>query len=360
MVNKNTLKIDILVPLSGQGGVEIVLNELALHLQESGHSVRVVQMVYSGPKWLDDSIHFYPLLVNKKVNHINDFSDMYTRFLLENGVPDIVLATPWPFLSFVARKALTYLNSDAKIISWLHGPLRTYKQYDLGGAECLSFADSIFVLSKKELTNIQTLLPEKQVSIVPNPVDYSNCIDYRTYNPYTNHILFVGRLTEEKRPDIPIKAISLCKTDWKLRIIGDGELKEEIINLSNELNISDTVEFCGWLDNPWKHADEISYLVITSDYESFSLVAQEALYCGIPVISTPVDGVSERIIAGTNGYFVSHDSPKELAEVLDLIATNVLPALNPETCHNMALPYEKEKALVTIENLIIRENNYGN
>ena len=48
MANKKDLAVDILVPLSGRGGVERVINQAACFLMEQGWQVRVVQMVYDG------------------------------------------------------------------------------------------------------------------------------------------------------------------------------------------------------------------------------------------------------------------------------------------------------------------------
>ena len=61
MANEKRITVDIVVPLSGRGGVENVINRTARYLMEQGFLVRVVQMVYDGPAWLDAEVAFYPL-----------------------------------------------------------------------------------------------------------------------------------------------------------------------------------------------------------------------------------------------------------------------------------------------------------
>ena len=56
MVDKRI--VDILVPLSGKGGVENVINMVSEKLIQSGYRVRVVQMVYTGPEWVGSGIEF--------------------------------------------------------------------------------------------------------------------------------------------------------------------------------------------------------------------------------------------------------------------------------------------------------------
>ncbi len=91
-------------------------------------------------------------------------------------------------------------------------------------------------------------------------------------------LLFVGRLSREKRPDLFIELAR--ETEYEALVIGDGELSlplrqdsEDVANLS----------FLGQQLNPWKFASSQDLLVLTSDYEGDGLVALEAISIGIPV-----------------------------------------------------------------------------
>ena len=76
------------------------------------------------------------------------------------------------------------------------------------------------------------------------------------------------------------------------------------------LNLNNQITFTGWKDNPWDYVQSPAALILASEYEGFSLVCYEALASGIPVISTKVDGVTDIICNGVNGYL--YDSQTEL------------------------------------------------
>lgn len=338
--------VDILVPLSGKGGVENVINIVAKHLNNSGFHVRIVQMVYDNVPWVSPEIEFYPILKNRKVSDIEEFTDLYLEFLKKFGMPEIVIAVPWPFLSYIAKKALLYLgNNMTKIVSWLHGPVETYKKYGTGGVEHLQFADSIFVLTKNNRDIIKKYLPDARVEIVRNPVDMGNAISGEKYHPEAKTLLFVGRLSEEKCVDTIIESIAKTKDNWKLIIIGDGEEKDRLMGITAGLGVLQRVVFKGWLDNPWTLEENITATVLSSSYEGFPLVAIESMACGIPVISTPVDGIRELINPGENGYLFNYKDSDGLAQILDMISEGTLNTLSSEGCIESVSEFKKDKAL---------------
>lgn len=341
----NDILVDILVPLSGRGGVENVINTTAKYLNAHGFHVRVVQMVFDGPFWLDEEIDFYPLLVNKKVNTISDMVPMYAEFLKQCGIPDIVIACPWPFLTAVARRTLAAFGTPCKVISWLHGPIEKYSQYGAGGLECLRFADAHLVINQKTANTILCDKEDSKVYLVHNPVDFSACIYHEHFEPEAKTLLFVGRLSEEKNVDRLVRAVALTDSCWKLRIIGDGSEKAKLQELCGELDILNRVEFLGWQQEPWQYAEHVTALALASEYEGFPLSAVEALASGIPVISTPVDGITELICPGMNGYLYSKGNPKELAELLDMVSDGTLPPISPAKCRESVAIYECKTAL---------------
>lgn len=352
-MDSRKLMIDFLVPLAGRGGVENVLNSVAVFLLEQGYSVRVIQLIYSDQKWLNEKVPFFPFKVNSDHIEMEDFSCMYQSFLSENGVPDVVIATPWPYLTYAAYIALKKFSKPCKIISWLHGPIEQYKSYGCGGAEYLGFADCNFVLNKKTFNSLSNLIPDKKTVLINNPIDFSKCAPLNSDKHGSDTLLFVGRLSKEKNVEIIIKALSKTKAPWKLRIIGDGGERGNLEELVNYYKLEKRVMFEGWADNPWEKVSDVSALVLSSVYEGFPLAAIEALASGIPVISTPVDGITEVIKPGVNGYLYDMNSSDSLAEVLDFISEGVLPECDPISCVESVADFSSEKALAKIEEEIL-------
>lgn len=138
-------------------------------------------------------------------------------------------------------------------------------------------------------------------------------------------IVFAGRIEPLKGVDKLLMAMHQLK-DQGLRLLviggdGDSQYDQELQKLSRELNIQDTVTFLGLVRQEelpcfYSAAD---VCVIPSYYESFGLVALEALACGTPVVSTPV-GVAVSVLNGDGtGYLVADNAPRRLAEKIVLI-----------------------------------------
>ena len=100
------MTIDIVIAVAERGGVENVINDTALYLKEDGWIVRIVQLVWEGINWTREGILFFPLLYGRAGHNLMEFTEAYMNFLHEKGKPDIVLATAWPYMSYVAQKAV--------------------------------------------------------------------------------------------------------------------------------------------------------------------------------------------------------------------------------------------------------------
>ena len=349
-------EVDILVPYSGQGGVEIVINQVIRYLKQNGFQIRVVELVWDGNPWLDTDVDFYPLR-RDKVENIEQFTDMYGVFLQERGIPDLVLATPWPFLAYVAKKALTILGNDhaCRVISWLHAPMQIYEKYGVGGYERLAFADRVFCLTHAEENRVNHRLGEGKAVMVYNPIDTSQIGVLEAENCNEPKLVYVGRLSEEKRVDTLIRALAMAKSDWNLTIVGDGESREKLQELADSLGVETKIEWLGWREHPWAEEQVLKadFMVLPSEYEGFALVLVEALAAGIPVISTPVGVAPELIRPGENGYLFETGQEMQLQQILDCIADSVLPKPDREICKNSVVSYEMSHALFDFQQKLL-------
>ncbi|MBC7261937.1 MAG: glycosyltransferase, partial [Chloroflexi bacterium] len=156
--------------------------------------------------------------------------------------------------------------------------------------------------------------------------------------PETYHlILFVGRLDPLKGLDSLLKA--MCKlTEMEpalartlcLAVIG-GDVDEDQSDLSNALDcleklkaeagMHDLVAFLGSRaqDTLPYYYSAADVCVVPSHYESFGLVALEAMACGTPVIASRVGGLQQTVEDGVTGFLVPAGEPEALAEKLRLI-----------------------------------------
>lgn len=130
-------------------------------------------------------------------------------------------------------------------------------------------------------------------------------------------ILSVGRLTEAKDYPNLFYAFSSLETPVqpKLVIIGDGEEKERLNNLSEELGISNDIIWLGIRHDVQDWMSACDLFVLPSAWEGFGLVVAEAMACERLVIGTNSGGVSE--VINDFGLIVSPKNPPALTSAIE-------------------------------------------
>ena len=101
-------------------------------------------------------------------------------------------------------------------------------------------------------------------------------------------IITSGRLTYQKaqwRLIRSFKEVKKTVKDAKLVILGEGELRDDLIKFTKSLNLEKDVYFLGFKKNPFKYISKSSLFVLSSFYEGFSMVIAESMACGVPIVS---------------------------------------------------------------------------
>jgi glycosyltransferase involved in cell wall biosynthesis len=119
--------------------------------------------------------------------------------------------------------------------------------------------------------------------------------------PFT--FICVALLDRRKRQDVLLRAFALAFKGQNIRliIVGNGVLQDEYKKLSIELAIDGQVEFKGKRDRADVRGlfDESHVAVLSSDQETFGIALAEAMFRGIPVISTSSGGPEEVVTPET-------------------------------------------------------------
>ncbi len=176
--------------------------------------------------------------------------------------------------------------------------------------------------------------PSERISVVPCGVNLDqfrvlNKAQAKQYLGFGSDkiILFVGRIDPLKGIDKLIKALPYLRNIQGLRllVIGGGENSqhevEQLHKLACNLKMENSIDFLDLV----KH-EQLPYFysgadvcVVPSYYESFGLVALEALACGTPVVATNVGDCSNIIREGETGYIVKDNAPYHLADKIALL-----------------------------------------
>ncbi len=125
----------------------------------------------------------------------------------------------------------------------------------------------------------------------------------------------VGRLNYQKGYEFLLHALALIP-DAALVLVGDGEERGALERLASELGIAERVTFAGWHADPRPWLPSFDVFAIPSRWEGLPAVGIEAMFAGLPVVATRVDGIPEAVVDGKTGTLVPPEDPKALAEAL--------------------------------------------
>ncbi len=209
-----------------------------------------------------------------------------------------------------------------------------------GEKEVLQLADRIVAATPAELAQLQWLYQAdtRKVVIIPPGVDISRFYPIHPDEakevigvpPCDKTLLFVGRIEPLKGVDTLIQAICLMqdKRVYVCLVVIGGDVDSDTDSPNDEMErlkamreqagLQDLVTFLGK-----RSQDTLPYyysaaeaVVVPSHYESFGMVALEAMACGTPVVASQVGGLAFLVRDGVTGYTVPVDEPQALADRL--------------------------------------------
>lgn len=123
-------------------------------------------------------------------------------------------------------------------------------------------------------------------------------------------VAYIGRLSEQKDP---IRLMRVIKSvverlpGLKVAVVGSGEVEQQTKAECKRLGIERNVTFMGFMSNPLGVLKSSKVMVMTSKREGTPMCVLEAQALGIPVVSTPTDGVKDVIFDGENGFLSNDD-----------------------------------------------------
>lgn len=133
-------------------------------------------------------------------------------------------------------------------------------------------------------------------------------------------IVCVGRLSYEKGFDLLLEAYAQIAgrfPEWRLKIIGDGDLRGALEAQAARLGLAGRVQFAGRLAQPEQHLRSASLFVLPSRYEGFPNALLEAMALGLPVVSFACPSGPDVIIRdGVDGRLVPAEDPAALATAM--------------------------------------------
>ena len=302
-----------------RGGAEIQLESLQNELSRRGYNVEMVNIPFV---WLP------------------------ARTVLKNCLiwrwMELERCTKHPIDLVISSKFPSYAVRHPRKVTWLIHQFR--QMYELYGTQYSNYTDlpeeqevrrSVLNFDTKMLSESRAIFTESQR--VADRLKHYNGLtgkplyhppqhwDRHYHNEYGDYILSVSRLSDLKRVDLLIEAITRTSFGVRAIIVGEGEEKTKLERLAEKLEVSDRVDFVGakWdqdLVDLYANCRAVYYAPYDEDY---GLVPLEAFRSRKPVITAKDSGGTlEFVINDETGFVVEPDANPIAAAIEHIFASD--------------------------------------
>lgn len=312
------------------GGVETVTSNLANELSKyfkvsiasilddgrpnmipTNSETEVVRLMSSGMRLREQQVKlFRPLKTYLKNNNID--------IVLTMGHYPGFLAVPATLFS---KTKVIFCDHGALINQW-HEKKTTLMRYIAS-----KVSSKVVVLTEESYRDYieRFHIKPAKISYIYNWIEQS-AYDSDRYDTSSHTLLSVGRLSKEKGFNQLVEAMSLVvekHPDWTLDIYGDGEEKENLRDMINELNLTEIITLKGHTDSIRKHYKNYAAYVMPSYREGLPLTLLEAKINMLPIIAFDIKtGPREIVRDGVDGLLAEARNIEDLADKICKLIDN--------------------------------------
>ena len=334
----------ILRSFAVKAGTERVISDKMNYLSDRGYDISMVtyeQGSHPHAFPLNHSIHYHhinaPFFTLSKYplwKRVLKMRGMRRRFregfqqAIDKEQPDVIIATTYSMkLLDIVLKAKTgacrLLESHVacftirKTYDYRHHPLmrRVAALYDKVAFMRIKKFDCVVTLTEGDAHDWG--LHSKNVVVIPNPVTaYPETV--LPHDGSGRRIICVGRLNEQKCFDMLIEAFSLisekCR-DWHVVIFGTGEDEHMLRGKIHQHQLEGRINIQRPTDLIYDEYMKSEFYVLSSRYEGYPLVLNEAMSCGIPCVAFRCNyGPADAISHGVNGLLAENGNIEDLSQ----------------------------------------------
>ncbi len=342
MESQNQKRILYVITKSNFGGAQRYVFELAEAMQAAGHCVAVA----SAPSGLlveklksanitHCPIHSFQrdISIKKEIGALGELKTCYQDF-----VPDLIHlnSSKAGLLGAIAGRRL---RRRPKLIFTAHGwpfleprPILWRTMAWAGSWLTGLLSDKVILVSDNDHLKTNLPLVKKKCQVIKTAVsniNFYNKVTARdklfTQNQINDHKtdIWLGTIAElhrNKNLSLAIKAVAKHNQSHEQKIyysiIGDGELKNELVDLIRDIGAEYYINLLGYINNAREYLKAFDVFLLPSKKEGLPYTILEAGSAGIPVIASRVGGVPEVITHQQNGLLFNNDNQTDLNQAL--------------------------------------------
>lgn len=315
-------KVFFIIPSFRAGGAERAAILIANELHKKS-DLNVTLVVFSAEGSLRNLVENVKVIDLKKPRARQAFFAL--RKALQDNNPDVVFSA-LPQANVLVYLINTFTKKTWKTVCMLQNYYekiieKTNPMISFLFTKALENADVVIPNSKEMAKNLidSTNVSPEHVHPIYNPIDLERVqklgkenVDSEIFN-YRPILIGCGSLEEQKGFKYLIGALPEIKEgypDAQIVLLGEGSLKSELQKQAKNLNISDSVHFFGFVDNPYKYMCAADVFILSSLWEGLPTVLIEAMATGISIVATNCPtGPQEILKRGKLGKLIpTHDS----------------------------------------------------
>ena len=340
------------------GGMNVYVLNLAKELGELGHTVDVFTRFHdpSDPRKVDMGsgatlIHVEAGPIGQQKSDLPMYIDEFVANVSateksERRSYDIIHSNYW-----LSGKVGSILSRRWKIphVVTFHTLAKTKLRARVGESESdlrisveqevMRESTDILVLTRAEKMDLENLygISQEKVSVIPAGGDTDIFYPVPKLQarvglglPDKETVMYAGRVEPIKGLDILLDSFKILNETRDVHLVvvggslsGDREL-DALRQRSKQLGILEKITFAGSVNQSelGRYYSAADVFVLPSHYESFGLVALEAMACGTPVVASRVGGIPSFVDDGETGYLITWRSAEPFADRIEMLLEN--------------------------------------
>lgn len=328
-------RIALFLPFLGGRGAHRVMLNLANGFAATGHKVDLLLAEAKG-ELLDEVSPAVRVIDLRSAGGVLRALPATRRYLIRERPEVLLTAMDYVNVIAVIGRAVfspttrLYLSCHTSLLnSARNSPRLRDRLLPIAVRTTYRYADGIIAVSSGVAETIAaiTKIHLRKIHVIHNPAITQNF--FKVACAPAGHswldageiptILGVGSMTPEKDFGTLIRAFALVTKERPVRLmlLGEGQQRKFLEELSEKLGVAEKVAMPGWVPNAQAFMSRAAVLALSSRWEGFGLVLAEALACGTPVVSTDCpSGPAEILEGGRYGALVPMQDSEAMAQAI--------------------------------------------